>query len=83
MDATQRNEFLQQLKYELLFRVGFLFQADQQTGEILAIQLSEAIYVDETFRKQDLYNTILQIWRSYLFIAWRLQGLLPEVSVTP
>lgn len=80
MDEAAKHKFLRELQSELLFRCNFLFQQDPTTKELLGIQLSDELYADAPITKETLIKHIQNLFRCYLFISWRLQGLVPRIE---
>ena len=82
LSDVQRESFFQDLKFELLFRCQFNFRQDEKTKEYLGVQLADTVFLDPPLTKDALMRSIEQVFRTYLFISWKLQalGLTVELS---
>ena len=77
LDEARRRQVLSEVQSALWFQCGFSFQQDEKTKEYLGIQLSDVIYTDsiEPLSKNSLLKVVGNLYRSYMFISWKLQEL--------
>lgn len=83
LDEVRRRQVLSEVQSVLLFQCGFVFQQDEKTKEYLGIQLSDVIYTDsiEPLSKNSLLKVVGNLFRSYVFISWKLQELASQPPV--
>ena len=78
-----KTKFIDELKYNLLFRCGYAFLNDPTTQALTAIQLSEEVFVSSDNDKNMLFESFRRMYAAYLFVSWKLAEIAGSQSTPP